>query len=114
MAQQDAMADAIKRALAITMHHEELCKLYEGDSESLLSWIRVQTDKLTPEALEKIDSTPSIKLIIDAMNDYKNTVKPTKQQALAATEAVLANLHLSQRNNERPMYAPSVEIEVSE
>ena len=82
------MADAIKRALAITMHHEELCKLY--------------------------DSTPSIKLIIDAMNDYKNTVKPTKQQALAATEAVLANLHLSQRNNERPMYAPSVEIEVSE
>jgi len=111
LAQQDAMADAIKKALAITMHHESLQAQYETDSEQLLSWIRVCAEKFDPNSLNGLNSTDSVKAVIDNTNSYKNDVKPQKQQLLASTEALLANLHLSQRNNERPLLTPKIEIE---
>ncbi len=111
MAQKDALADAIKRALNVTMHHEEQMSAYTAASESLLSWVRVQTSSIAKNAELDCSTTDDVKSLIEASHAFKNDVKPPKQQELASTEALLANLRLSQRNNERPLYAPAIEVE---
>jgi hypothetical protein len=93
------------------MHHEQLVSTYTADSSSLLSWTRVQSAKFSDEAALNVVSTDAVKELIESSNTFKNTEKPEKQQNLAATEALLANLRLSQRNNERPMHAPEIEVD---
>jgi Ca2+-binding EF-hand superfamily protein len=110
LAQKDNLAEAIRKAVDVTQHHEGLVASYDADSESLLSWIRVQADKFGNNGLD-ISSTEEVKEVIENLHSFKNGEKPAKQQLLASSEALLANLRLSQRNNERPLYAPKIEVE---
>jgi len=111
MAQKDNMAEAIRKAVDVTVHHEGLVATYDKDAETLLSWIRVQADKFGSDTILDVSSTEEVKALIESGHSFKNDEKPSKQQLLASSEALLANLRLSQRNNERPLYAPQIEVE---
>ena len=111
LAQKDALAEAIKKAIATTKHHDALAKTYASDSRSLLSWTHVQDQKFLADAELAVSSTAEVKALIEASHVFKNEAKPTKQQLLASSEALLAALRLSQRNNERTMHAPKIEID---
>ena len=112
LAQKDNMADAIKKAVSTTQHHEASIKQYNETSEELLAWIRVQRAKFdSPDDLGNAKSSEAVKGLIEKSHTFKNDSKPPKQQVLASSETLLANLRLSQRNNERPLYAPKVEVE---
>ena len=111
LAQKDALADAIKKAIAVTRHHDSLIAKYGADSESLIAWTRVQTQKFTTDAELNVSSTAEVKSLIEESHTFKNTAKPEKQGHLAQSEALLANLRMSQRNNERPLHSPSIEVD---
>mmetsp|Transcript_3128 Transcript_3128/g.6308 ORF Transcript_3128/g.6308 Transcript_3128/m.6308 type:complete len:863 (+) Transcript_3128:40-2628(+) len=112
LAQKDNLADAIKRAVSTTQHHETSIKEYDSNASSLLSWIRVQHGKFSSsDELDAAKSSASVVALIESSHSFKNTEKPPKQQQLSSVETLLANLRLSQRNNERPLYAPEIEVE---
>ncbi|GMH61705.1 hypothetical protein TrRE_jg4983 [Triparma retinervis] len=112
LAQKDNLADAIKKAVSTTQHHESSIKDYDENASSLLSWIRVQHGKFSSvEDLNAAYSTTAVVALIESSHSFKNNDKPPKQQQLASCETLLANLRLSQRNNERPLYAPEIEVE---
>jgi len=99
------LVESIVKAVGMARKHDTLLSDYERESQELKTWLQARTRRW--EALGGMGrTTEDVKVQLDALHVYRREEKVQQKAKLLRLTSVLGQLRGSQRNHNRPLYAP--------
>lgn len=108
LARKQALIDSIIRAVALTRKHDGLIFKYKYVAKQIKEWIAEHAADFRAE--DGCKSTDEVKAKIDALHEYRKSIKPSQKAVLLELSSLLGQVRSSQRANNRPIFSPEEDI----
>ncbi len=105
----DALIKAIKNAIEITKRHDNWIGQYNLNADEIEKWARLESERLS--APLNCSTTNEVIQSMDSFKIHMKTDKPEKQSKYAEIEGVYNTLVNSKRNNKRPEFNPTIQMQ---
>ena len=105
----DALLKSIRNAVEVTKRHDAWMSKYDSQAAEVANWCSASTERMA--STSSATTTDEVTAELEEFTAYMRTEKPKMQAARAEVEGTATQLLNSKRNNKRPPFEPSVQVE---